>query len=109
MNQKESPARQTQGSIEADTPRIETTFPQFEIANLRAVTWGRICGTFDLVIGPVTIECRIVANEDGRPKFVSPASIKEAYSGAYSSTVSLDRAFSAAVLERIVSEMGRAA
>ncbi len=68
-------------------------FPRFEVANLREVAYGKIRWTFDLEVGPITVECRIVADDDGQPRFTAPARIKDAYSQTYQATVNVERGF----------------
>jgi hypothetical protein len=96
-----SPARQTLG----ETHGQPEAFPRFEVANLRDVAYGRIRWSFDLKVGPIMVECRVVADEDGQLKFAAPASIKDAYSQVYSSTVSIDRAFMREVFDVVVARI----
>jgi hypothetical protein len=90
-------------SIEADDPNAK--FPRWEVANLRDVAFGRIHWAFDLIIGPVTIECRVVVDEDGRPKFATPAQIKEAFTQTYRSNVDVDRVFMRRVFDDVVARL----
>ncbi len=103
MNQRESPAAsrgsQGKGVVSA------TDFPRFTIKNLREVTFGRIIGRFDLEIGPVRLlECNLVADSNGHPKFVSAGAVK-GYRGEYQSLVELDRDFRSEIFEAVTARL----
>lgn len=89
MNKNESPALAERGR---ETAAIG--FPRPEIGPLRSVRFGKLRWSFDLTLGPVTIQgFHIVVDDDGRPAFVAPPSIKDQYTGKYRSPVKADRAF----------------
>lgn len=91
MSTTKSPARQTRDSIELGPSN--SVFPPFSVRNLREVDYGRLRWVFELVVGPVTVECNVMADDAGQPKFVTQAAVKDAYTQSYRSTVKLDRAF----------------
>lgn len=67
---------------------------RFAIRNLRRVRIGRIRVIFDLALDGVLVKgCRVVADEKGRPAFVSPPRISIASGGGYASNVFFRRAF----------------
>lgn len=78
-------------------------WPAFDVANFRAVEYGKVRLLFDLRVGPIVLrDCNLIVDDDGHPKFAAPARIREKFSDAFVSTVDADRNFMRVVLDAVV-------
>lgn len=98
--QKENPRSARRGSIE--TNATFWTLQRPEISDLRQCHIGQIRWAFDLTIGPIEIKNFVVSvDHDGRPKAISPPSIRDARTKLRFNPIRTDPAFLDELLEAV--------
>jgi hypothetical protein len=103
MKQNESPTRQTSGSDR--TTNAVSVLQDFQIGNLRRLSRGRILAEFTASIGPLSVDCNVVADTEGRPSFVAPKRVKASWSQQYVSTARIERRLARELLEGVASRL----